>query len=42
MSDCVAESEFLTEDKGLRLAQGALSYKLGTGLDANQQVSGTL
>jgi hypothetical protein len=42
MSYCVAESELLTEDKVLRLAQGAMSYKLRTGLDANKQVNGNL
>ena len=36
----VAESELLTEDIVLRRVQGAMSYKVRTGLEVNNQVKG--
>ena len=42
MSYGVAESELLTEDTVVRRVQGALSYKLRTGLDVNKEVNGNL
>jgi len=40
MSYGVIESELLTEDTVLRRVQGAISYKVPTGLDVNNVVNG--
>ena len=40
MSHGVAESELLTGETVLRRVQGAISYKVLTGLDVNNVVNG--